>query len=98
MLALGVVLIWKFPQTPNTVLARIPYVFLVTVAISGLFLMPEAVFAKDLDIWGTRSEYAQSSSYRATYNTMYDARKVYDICGISHLTFRDIWKSTASTA
>ncbi len=92
LLGLGAVLVWKFPKTSNTLLAKIPYVFLATVSVAGLFVLPEAVFAKDLDIWGTRSEYAQSSSYRATYHTMYDARKVYDICGISHLTFRDIWE------
>lgn len=92
LLGLGAVLVWKFPKTPNTLPGKAPFVFVIAAAVMGLSLLPEAVFVKDLDIWGTRSEYAQSSSYRATYNTMYDARKVYDICGISHLTFRDIWK------
>ena len=45
-----------------------------------LFVIPEIVFLHDLGVWGTRSEYARSSSYRATYDTMYDARNVYDIC------------------
>ena len=57
----------------------------------GFCQLPETIFQKDLDIWGTRSEYAQSSSYRATYNTMYDARNVYEICGIYQLTFRDVY-------
>ena len=62
------------------------------VALAGLFLLPQALFVRDNSIWGTHSEYGQSSSYRATYNTMYNAHNVYDICGIYQLTFRDFWK------
>ena len=62
------------------------------VCLVALVLLPQAVFLKDNDIWGTHSEYAQSSSYEATYKTMYDAEKVYDICGVYHLTAKDVWK------
>ncbi len=92
LIGVGVLLIWKFPKPQGNILVRLPYALLAAICVAGLYLVPELVFLKDLDIWGTRSEYAQSSSYRATYNTMYDARNVYDICGIYHLTFRDIWK------
>ena len=92
LIGVGALLIWKFPKIQSNVLVRIPYGLLAAICIVGLYLAPEVVFLKDKDIWGTRSEYAQSSSYRATYNTMYDARNVYDICGIHHLMFRDVWK------
>lgn len=91
MLALGVVLIWKFPKSDSSVWFRVVYLPVAAVCISMLFLLPELIFLRDQGIWGTRSEYAQSSSYRATYNTMYDAGKTYSICGIYQLTFRDIW-------
>ena len=92
LIGLGVLLIWKYPRTNPKFLKRLPYAATVLAAIVMLFFLPEIVFLRDLGVWGTRSEYAQSSSYRATYNTMYDAKNVYHICGIYHLTFRDIWK------
>ena len=92
LIALGVLVIWKFPKSTVNLRAVTAGVVLTTVCFVGLYFLPEAVFLKDLGIWGTRSEYAQSSSYRARYNTMYDARNVYDICGVYQLTFLDIWK------
>lgn len=92
LLALGAVILWKFPANPVTMFLRIPYAAVVVLCMLGLSLLPETIFLRDLDIWGTRSEFGQSSSYRATYNTMYDAKKTYDICGLMHLTFRDVWE------
>ena len=92
LLLVGALLIWKFPKMHIAVAGRIVCGVLAAASIAGLCVLPEAIFLKDLDIWGTRSEYGQSSSYRATYNTMYDAKNVYNICGVFQLTFRDIWK------
>ena len=92
LLAFGVVLLWRFPRGICSLPGRLLGVLAALLAVVGLFLTPELVFAKDLGIWGTRSEYAQSSSYRATYNTMYDAKNTYDITGIYQLVFRDVWK------
>ncbi len=91
MIGLGVALIRFFPNPSGNILLRLPYLGCSVACIIGLFFVPEAVFQKDNDIWGTHSEYGQSSSYRATYNTMYDTKKVYDITGIYQLTMRDIW-------
>lgn len=92
LVALGGILIWKFPKTLPTWMSRLMGINVCLACLIGLFLMPQAVFMKDNGIWGTRSEYAQSSSYKANYNTMYDAKNVYNICGIYQLTLRDIWK------
>lgn len=90
LLLLGILLLWKFPKKLrfSQKLCVLPVAAL---GITMLIFLPELVFQRDLEVWGTRSEYAQSSSYRATYNTMYDAKNVYDICGVYQLTFRDIW-------
>lgn len=92
LLALGVFLIIRFPDHGKKLRFRLPGLAISALAVVGLFFVPEYVFLRDLGVWGTRSEYAQSSSYRATYNTMYDAKNVYGICGIYQLTFRDVWK------
>ncbi len=91
MLTLGVILVWKFPRMSDNFLSRLPGLVCSIACIIGLCFLPELVFQRDKDVWGTHSEYGQSSSYRATYNTMYDAKKVYDITGIYQLTLRDIW-------
>ena len=91
LLAFGGILLWRFPKAENGILPRIPALAAAVLSLALLFALPELVFLKDLDIWGTRSEYGQSSSYRATYETMYDAKKTYNICGVYHLTFRDMW-------
>ena len=89
LIGLGVMLLWVFPKVGRG--EKIACVSTVAVAVAALFLLPEAVFLRDLGVWGTRSEYAQSSSYRANYNTMHDAKNVYHICGLYQLTFRDVW-------
>ncbi len=91
LLALGGVLLRCFPKGYGNLFSRMPYLLAGVAAAVMLVFLPELVFLRDLQVWGTRSEYAQSSSYRATYNTMYDAENVYRICGVYQLTFRDIW-------
>lgn len=91
LIALGALLIIKFPKVKVVLACKLPCLFAAVFAFALLFFVPELVFQRDLNVWGTRSEYAQSSSYRATYNTMYDARNVYEICGIYQLTFRDLF-------
>ena len=91
VIGLGVLLIMFYPKTAGNHYVRAAMVLPVAASIVGLSLLPEAVFVRDQDVWGTRSEYAQSSSLRATYKTMYDAKNVYDICGMYQLAFRDLW-------
>ena len=90
-LGAGVAVIWFYPQTARNHYVRTAMLVPFAACVLALNLLPEAVFVKDKDVWGTRSEYAQSSSLRATYKTMYDAKNVYNICGFYQLTFRDIW-------
>ncbi len=91
MIGIGVALLRFFPKAPGKLLFRLPYLFAGSVILISLFFLPELVFQRDNGVWGTRSEYGQSSSYRATYKTMYDAKKVYNITGLYQLTARDIW-------
>ena len=91
LIGVGVLVLKLFPCAPAKLLYRLPYLLSGLCCIIGLCFLPEIVFQRDNDIWGTHSEYAQSSSYRATYNTMYDTKKVYNITGIYQLTMRDIW-------
>lgn len=92
LLSLGVVVIIFFPQGRRTVFQRSLSGLLAASGIAALILLPQVVFLKDNDIWGTHSEYARSSSYQAAYETMYDAERVYNICGVFHTTMKDLWQ------
>lgn len=86
MVVLGVLLLWKFPRTPKGFRTRLLFLLSGAACLAGLILMPRLLFAEN-----RKSEYWQSTSYRAIYTTMYDTKKTYDITGIYQLTFRDIW-------
>jgi len=91
LLGLGVAIIRFFPRAPKHILWKVPFVLGIAISILSISLMPEYIFRRDDDIWGTKSEFGQSSSYRAAYKTMYDTKRVYDMTGIYQLTMRDIW-------
>lgn len=91
LIVLGVPVIIFYPKTARNHWVRLGMLVPAFFSILWLNLLPETVFVEDQDVWGTKSEFGQSSSVRATYNTMYDARNVYDICGMYHLAFRDLW-------
>jgi len=91
MIPLGVVLLKKFPHVPQCFRHRLPGLICGALSLTALCFLPEIIFQRDNNIDGANDDYRQSSSYRAAYNIMYDAKKVYDITGIYHLTLRDIW-------
>ena len=90
MLAAGILVILFYPQTPRKLLSRIPCLLVCAVCIIGLHNLPEQVFQRDDHILGGQLDESQSS-YREAYETMQDAKKVYDFTGIYHLTYRDFW-------
>lgn len=88
MIILGVVIICIFPHPPAKHLRRLPYLACSALCIIGLCFLPELIFRQDRV---TANNYNASSSYRTTYNTMYDAKEVYNITGLYQLLARDIW-------
>ena len=88
MVGLGIVILCIFPHSPAKCLRRIPYVVASLLCIVGLAFLPELIFSQDKV---TANNYNASSSYKTTYNTMYDAKEVYNITGLYQLLARDIW-------
>lgn len=91
LLLTGILLIWFFPKKQPKLTFRLRYLAVTAISVISLCLLPEVVFQRDNDVWGTHSDYGQSSSLRAAYNVMFDAKKVYDFFGIYHLLMRDLW-------
>lgn len=92
LLVIGVVLIRLLPRTTGRKRPYLAGIISVTASVIALIFLPNAIFALDDGVWGTHSEYGQSSSAKASYTVMYDNRRVYDLCGLYHFTFRDLWK------
>ena len=90
-LAVYIVLLIWFPVCKERNV-RFTGVAFVGTAIVLLVVMPQILFLRDKSVWGTRSEFAQATSYKAIYRTMYDAQNVYRITGICQMTARDFWK------
>ena len=90
LIVLGVLLIIFYPKTPKKYW-KLTLLVPVFSALLVLYNLPTQIYALDKDVWGTHSEYEQVSSSKAAYDTMYDAKKFYNMCGIYHLTWRDLW-------
>ena len=61
-------------------------------AAVGLFAYPTAALREDPSVWGVQDEYRRALSKEAAYTTMYDAHKLYRVCGIYQSTVKDIWQ------
>ena len=88
MIGLGVAIICIFPQPPAKCLRRLPYLACSLLCVAALFILPELIFRQDQV---TANNYNAASSYKTTYNTMYDAKEVYNITGLYQLLARDVW-------
>ena len=93
LLGLGVFAVIKFRGNQFRWINAVAHLLFAGIMTVSLCILPELAFLRDNDVWGTRSEYGQSSSYRAAYTTMYDAKRVYDVCGLYQLSLRDLWKN-----
>ena len=90
LLMIGVAVLIFFPQSPKkfwkaTLLAPL------ALSITLINILPESIYARDEGVWGARSEYEQVSSSASVYDIMYDAKKLYNMCGIYHTSWRDLW-------
>lgn len=91
-ITLGVLVIRRMPQWSKGPWSYSMCGLTASCSILGLCLLPQAIYIQDDGVWGTHSEYGQSTSARANYQVMYDASNVYDLCGMYQLTFKDLWK------
>lgn len=93
MLVIGIVGVLLMPKAKRRWFHRIGCVAVFVLCCIALYLLPAKIFeVSDKDLWGAQQEWRRSSSLEGTYETMYDARKVYRICGVYQILERDIYK------
>ena len=91
LMVLGVVMVWKFPRSkPNWGHSTIAAAVAIG-AICGCILLPEAVFLHDRDIQYAGSDYGRAQSAEAAYDNMFNAHRLYQVCGIYQTGVKDVY-------
>ena len=92
LMVIGCIGCFLVPRGPRPPRLRVTCLLLGLSAAVGLWAYPKSVFAQDANAWGLQSEYKRALSREGIYTTMYDAHKLYQICGVYQTTVKDIWE------
>ncbi len=91
MIAIGAVLLWKFPKWEMRPVPMILAAALTVAAAVGTSALPEAVFAHDKTIQYARSDYGRAQSAEAAYENMFNPHRLYQVCGLYQTLGKDIY-------
>ncbi len=59
----------------------------------GAACLPQAVFVQDGDIRYASSDYGRVQSAEAAYDNMFNAHRLYQVCGLYQTLEKDIYKN-----
>jgi len=91
VLALGVVLVWKFPRRKQQAVRTVIAALVAACCVATAWLLPNAVFVHDRQIQYAGSDYGRAQSAEAVYTNMFDAHRLYRICGIYQTAVKDLY-------
>jgi len=91
MITLGGVILWRFPQWNGGLLPRAAAVILIVCCGWIVYLLPNLVFLQDQDVQYAGSDYGRAQSAEAAYDNMFNAHRLYQICGLYHTAGKDIY-------
>lgn len=91
--ALGVIMIWKFPEWRRGWPRRILGGLLMALGIVGAVFLPKAVFLHDSQVQYAGSDYGRSQSAEAAYSNMFDAHRLYQVCGVFQTAVKDVYQN-----
>ena len=92
LIALGVLLLWKFPSWKSGGKNVLAAVIAVAAAV-GAYFLPEAVFVNDKAIQYAGSDYGRSQSAEAAYDNMFNTHRLYQVCGLYQTLCKDVYKN-----
>lgn len=90
LVVLGIVTLWKYPCSfgwkgkPFAVLA-------LAAAVYFALTLPQRVFEHDNQIQYAESDYGRSQSAEAAYENMFNAHRLYQVCGIYQTAVKDLY-------
>lgn len=91
LIALGGVLVWKFPWQEGTPGRKLAAGLLATAAAVSAWFLPEAVFVSDSAIKYAGSDYGRAQSAEAAYENMFNTHRLYQVCGLYQTLCKDIY-------
>jgi phosphoglycerol transferase MdoB-like AlkP superfamily enzyme len=92
LIALGVVLVWRYPKRKNLWQNYAVSGLVCAVCICGAVLLPEAVFQHDRQIQYAGSDYGRAQSAEAAYDNMFNTHRLYRVCGIYQTAVKDVYR------
>ena len=93
LLALGGLILWRYPNRKGGWFATAISGLTVAVAVATAVTLPNAVFAERMEdqyIYAG-SDYGRSSSERVAYENMFNTHRLYRICGLYQTAVKDIY-------
>ena len=91
MIGIGVLILWKFPKWKLQWAPNILAAVLVLLAVSKAATLPEQVFVNDKSIQYAGSDYGRAQSAEAAYENMFNAHRLYQVCGLYQTLGKDIY-------
>ena len=89
----GIVILVKFPRWKQKWSTGIPAAAVVIAASVGAACLPQAVFVQDGNIRYASSDYGRVQSAEAAYDNMFNAHRLYQVCGLYQTLEKDIYKN-----
>ena len=93
LIALGVLLVVKFPKRQPGIAVPIVAAALMLGSVCGMICLPEAVFVADKTVQYAGSDYGRAQSARAAYTNMFNTHRLYRICGVYQTAAKDVLRN-----
>ena len=90
LVALGVLLLVRFPKRHPSKMIPVVAGLLMACSICGMLCLPEAVFTVDKTVQYAGSDYGRAQSAKAAYTNMFNTHRLYRICGVYQTAVKDI--------
>lgn len=98
LIAVGVLLLWKFPRWQRSRLGAVAAVLVAALSVIGAAALPELVFycdyqaLKDSDYGRyAGNDYGRMQSAEAAYKNMFNAHRLYQVCGLNQMLCKDLY-------
>ncbi len=88
----GGLLLWKFPKYQWKKLPNLLAIPIAVAAIACAFILPRVVFRHDRQVQYAGSDYGRAQSAEAAYTNMFNAHRLYQVCGIYQTGLKDVYK------
>ena len=90
--AQGVLMLRHFPSWTRGWLPKTAAASVALAAAVGAALLPEAVFLQDSGVKYAGSDYGRAQSNQAAYDNMFNAHRLYQVCGLYQTLGKDIYR------